>query len=62
MALASRSSAVDEVIDQYTKLRKPRDAGPGWYKEFANGLQKHYYCDCLEVWYVYIFITHDTHG
>jgi len=33
------------------RLRKPRDTGPGWYKSFANGLQKHYDCDCLEVKY-----------
>ena len=29
----------------YAKIRKPKDAGPGWYKSFASGIQKHYNYD-----------------
>ena len=41
--------ALNSAVDIYKRLRKPRNAGPGWYKAFAGGIQKHYHCDYLEV-------------
>ena len=42
--------AVASGVDIYKQLQKPREAWPGWYKAFANGIQKHYdylsvFCD-----------------
>ena len=51
--------AVASDVDIYKRLRKPRDAGLGWYKAFAGGIQKHYHCDYLEVAnYKHIMIVH----
>ena len=41
--------AVVSGVDIYKWLQKPRDAGSGWYKAFANEIQNHYHCDYLEV-------------
>ena len=41
----------------YTKPRKPSNAGPGWYKAFADGIQDHYNKDYIEVnavYYIYL--------
>lgn len=46
---ASNSPATLTDRNQYAKLRKPKNARPGWYKLFANGLQSHYDADYLEV-------------
>ena len=40
MASADSLSKVYQYVK--CKLHRPKDAGTGWYKSFASGLQKHY--------------------
>lgn len=39
-----------QSVNEYAKWpKRPRDAGSGWYKSSADGIQQHYSYDYLEV-------------